>query len=127
MTAVTTTDRPETSSETAVATISARPHEVIAINQPQLEQAHEKMLEWVGKARAQTFAELDEERSALATATERKWATDPFKRRIARLAKRVEFFDKIEEGLRAGLVLVPNFPMDIFAIRTAAKMRRGAK
>jgi acyl carrier protein len=53
------TEATKTSSETAVAVAGSgsRPHEVIAINQPQLELAHAQMLEWVSKARASTFAE----------------------------------------------------------------------
>lgn len=115
----------ETSSATALALVGARPHEVIALNQPQLVAAHAQMLAWVETARTQTFTELDEERTNLATATERKWATEPFKKRVARLTKRVEFFDKIEAALREGYVLVPNFPMTVFAIRTDARAPKG--
>lgn len=117
----------ETAGETsnALALVGARPHEVVALNQPQLVDAHARMIAWVESARTQTFAELDEERANLATATERKWATEPFRKRVSRLTKRVEFFDKIEAALREGYVLVPNFPMTVFAIRTDARAPKG--
>lgn len=122
------TEATKTSSETAVAvagSAGARPHEVIALNLPQLDAAHQQMIGWAKAQQVGVRAELAEERESLKIATHRKWATDPFKRRIARLEKRVQFFSKMEEALAAGFILIPNFDMDVFAIRTRAKTAVG--
>lgn len=114
----------KTSSATAVATIpaaGARAHEVIALDLPQLDAAHVQMTTWAKAQQARVSAELTEERANLKVATTRKWATEPFKRRIARLERRVVFFSKMEDALAAGYILIPNFDMDVFAIRTRAK------
>lgn len=113
----------KTSSATAVATTvaGARAHEVIALNLPQLDAAHVQMTGWARAQQAQVSTELAEERTNLEIATKRKWATDPFKRRIARLEKRVVFFAKMGDALDAGYILIPNFDMDVFAIRTKAR------
>jgi hypothetical protein len=63
-------------------------------------------------------AEKKAEEESLAIAVERKWATAAFRRRISMLGKRIEFYEKIEQALLAGFVIVPNFEMNVFAIRT---------
>lgn len=115
---MTTAVEPQSSS---VAVAESRPHEVIALNMPQLETAHDQMLKWTGAKKASVAAELAEERANLEIATTRKWATEPFKRRIVKLERRVAFFSKMEDALAAGYILIPNFDMDVFAIRTRAR------
>lgn len=109
----------------SLAGVGARALEVIALDQPGLEASHAKMIEWSLSAQRQVSLELEEERSSLEIASKRKWATKPFAARISRLEKRTEFYRKIELALRAGYVLVPNFEMTAFAIRTDAKTPRG--
>lgn len=120
------TDEAKTSSETAVAIVAgARAHEVIALNLPQLDAAHSQMIAWAKAQQSQVSSELAEERASLAVAVKRKWATAPFKRRVSRLERRVEFFSKMEDALAAGFILIPNFDMDVFAIRTRAQTPAG--
>lgn len=115
----------ETSSETAMTLAGPRSLEVIALDQPGLEASHAKMIEWALAAQRQVRSEIAEDTAALEVAKTRKWATKPFSSRITRLERRVEFYQKIELALRAGYVLVPNFEMTAFAVRTDAKSPRG--
>jgi hypothetical protein len=100
-------------------------YELVAVDRPQLEAAHEKMIQWAIEQQDALSKERQDESANLTVAEERKWATAPFKRRLALIEKRWAFYKKIELALRAGYVIVPNFWMNVFAIRTDASKPRG--
>jgi hypothetical protein len=100
---------------------------LVATDRPQLENAHKAMIAWAREAQNRTQRELVEETKILDHARDQKWAVAPHQRRISVLHKRVTFYSKIETALREGYVIVPNFQMNIFAIRTAAKSPRGTE
>jgi hypothetical protein len=100
---------------------------LVATDRPQLENAHKAMIAWAHEAQNRTQRELVEETKILDHARDQKWAVAPHQRRISVLHKRVTFYSKIESALREGYVIVPNFQMNIFAIRTAAKSPRGTE
>lgn len=100
-------------------------HHLVALNQPQLQAAHAQMLGYIRQMIAETRSESVGERANLATAREQGWATAPFERRVRTLGRSLLFYEKLEAALEAGFVLVPNFQMDVFAIRTDAINPRG--
>lgn len=101
--------------------------EMIALDRPQLERAHAQMLEWVRGEQRRVALELSDERAALESAIAHHWDRKPFRRKVAQLEARTTFLGKLEEALLAGYVLVPNFDMDVFAIRTTARAPRGGE
>lgn len=110
--------------------IALRPstgYQLIATDDAQLRTAHGKMIEWARVQVATVEAEKIAEEESLAVAKERKWATVAFTRRIATMEKRITFYRKIESALLAGYVIVPNFQMTVFAIRTKANAPRGGE
>lgn len=60
-------------------------------------------------------ADLEE---SLSIATLHKIPTDALRRQANLMAKRVEFYKKCKAAVDAGFCIVPNFPVDVFAIRT---------
>lgn len=98
---------------------------LIAIDRPQLEAAHRRMIEWAKVMQDRTATELKEEQAVMDVAVKNHWATKRHANACARLEKRIQFYQKIEQALLAGYVLVPNFDMNVFAIRTTAKTPRG--
>ena len=101
-------------------------YQLVAVDQPQLQAAHDKMIEWAHGAQQAVAHELVEEVRVLDHEREQKWAIAPHNRRIKQLNKRLTFYGKIEEALRAGYVIIPNFQMTAFAIRTKAEKPHGA-
>jgi hypothetical protein len=99
---------------------------LIALNRPQLEAAHAKMITFVQGRRARLLADMDEERQALEIAIKNKWAVKRHHAALDRMSKKVTFWDKIEAALNDGFVILPNFELNVFAIRTDAKKPRGA-
>jgi hypothetical protein len=99
--------------------------ELIATDRPQLEAAHARMIEWAQQQIARCRAEQKEEKDAFTIAKAQGWAHERFRRRVAAFDQRITFYEKIEQALRAGYVIVPNLQMTVFAIRTEAKTPRG--
>lgn len=99
-------------------------YQLVALDRGQLESSHAKMIGWAQVRVATVEAEKRAEEESLAVAKERKWATAAFVRRISIMDKRIVFYRKIEAALQAGYVIVPNFEMTVFAIRTKAKAPR---
>lgn len=102
-------------------------YQLVAVDGPQLKTAHAKMIEWAKEQQSKCDVEKAGEEENLRIAEERKWSTTHFKKRITALARRRVFFEKIELALHAGYVIVPNFEMTVFAIRTAAETPRVAR
>lgn len=100
-------------------------YELAAIDNAEMKAAHGQMIEWARGKQLQCDAEKAEQQEALTVAEERKWATSAFRKRIAMLERRRVFYEKIEIALLAGYVIVPNFQMTVFAIRTKDTAPRG--
>lgn len=100
-------------------------YKLVALDRPQLEAAHAKMIDWAKARRDRVDVDLDVEGTALEVAVKNGWLTAPHERRLNVLAKQRTFYDKIIQALEAGFAIVPNFQMDIFAIRTKARSPRG--
>lgn len=98
--------------------------EVSATTPLEMSQAQDSLIAWakwkIGKMK-QEARELAEN---LAIAIKNKWKTDTLRRHSALAVKRVTFYEKIKAALEAGYCIVPNFPIDLFAIRTDRKKPR---
>jgi hypothetical protein len=115
----------ETPETTAVAVQDPATYQLVAVDQGQLNAAHQKMIAWASERQATCAADLAEREEALRIAERRQWDTSALKRRISELQKRHTFYAKIEAALRAGYAIVPNFEMDVFAIRTTRRVPPG--
>lgn len=102
-------------------------YQLIATDEGELRAAHQDMIEWAKDRQLACESERVEVEGNLRVAQENGWKTSPFEKRLPLLARRRAFYAKIEAALRAGYVIVPNFQMTIFAIRTDAKAPRGER
>lgn len=92
---------------------------VIARNPVELEQSQGKLIEWAGKKVAAQKQSMDELQENYDVAVKSKWRSSTLKRHLNIAKKIVRYYEKIEAALKAGYCIVPNFPVDVFAIRTA--------
>lgn len=111
---------------TTISTIPApidptQPLHLVALDRPQLEDAHVQMIAWVNAKLDKIAVDVDVTTTTLNLAIEHGWVTAAHERLLNRLERDRRFFVKVRAALEAGYVLVPNFAMDVFAIRTAAK------
>lgn len=94
---------------------------LIATTPTAVTAAHDDAAKWARLKMHEVRLELAVERENLKSAERAKWATKPFKRNIAKLEARVTFYEKMVVAVDAGYHIVPNFYMDVFAMRTDAK------
>lgn len=97
---------------------------VVARNSQQMAHAQAHLIEWAIRKIEIEKTEHAEIQNNLAIATKNHWNTAMLKRHAARALKRVEFYEKIKLALEAGHVIIPNFDIDIFAIRTTRESPR---
>lgn len=66
-------------------------------------------------------AALDHERQDIETnlelATEHGWKHASVASALSRVGRRIQYYQKMKTAIEAGYVIVPNFPVDLFAVR----------
>jgi len=94
---------------------------VVARNPLEMAQAQDSLLQWAEGKIGKCELELMSIRQNMAVARERKWRLQGWRNqeRMARL--RLQCFQKVRAAIKAGYCLVPNFPVDVIAIRTSAE------
>ena len=90
----------------------------------EMTRAQQSMIGWFEYKAAQIKAEAKDLQEAYKIARRCKWRSSALKRQAEIAEKRAHFYLKITEALRQGYTLIPNFPVQIFAIRTDAKNPR---
>jgi hypothetical protein len=91
---------------------------VIARNPAEMQVAQQKLCEWAAGQVEKSLAELREMEDSLAQARKSKWRTTGFVTNLRYARERFNYYTKVKAALDAGYVIVPNFDLDIFAIRT---------
>lgn len=92
--------------------------EVTASTPDEMAVANSALIVWCEKKINEVKASAAELRAAYDTAVKRKWGAATLKRHAALEEKRITFYEKILTALKAGFMIVPNFPVTAFAIRT---------
>ena len=86
-----------------------------------MKEAQKGLVQWAKKRHGQAQQEEDDLKENLEIATKNKWGTGGLFRAHERAVKLTKYYEKMLAALEAGYCLVPNFPVDIFAIRTTRK------
>lgn len=102
----------------AVATVPPQNIQLTATEPDEIAQCQQHLIAW-GKAKiAELTAEATELGEAYKRAVTVKWKSEPMKRLWDKALKRVSFYQKMVSALEHGFVIIPNFPVTVFAIRT---------
>lgn len=110
-------------SEQALVTVAPEPDtedlqiHLAARNTQEMSLAKQELHAWLtAKIRScrHDFNELEEARKI---AVERKWASTALRNQAANAKNRLKFYGKVLTAVNAGYTIVPNFPVDLFAIR----------
>jgi hypothetical protein len=100
-------------------------HDFVALSPAEMTTAHDGMRRWAESKVREMKAEVKEFQEEAAIARENKWRSGGFERHAKIAQSRLRFYQKIIDALNAGYIVVPNFAMTAFAIRTAAEAPRG--
>lgn len=90
---------------------------VVAEHPSELEAAQNRLIGWADARCAALQADWDEASKALEDAKSHKWRAGPFRTVLTKVEHEQEYMGKMREALKAGYCIVPNFPVDIIAIR----------
>jgi len=93
---------------------------VIALSPTDLAPAQQSLIGWCDQRIAHWIAEHKEATEGYEHAVKNKWKAGPFQRIVQRANRRIGFYRKVKAAIEAGYLIVPNFPIEIFAIRTNA-------
>ena len=95
--------------------------ELTAENVDEIEQCQAALVKWARAKAAEVKHQFEELQESWKHAVKRKWKSDVLKRHAAIAEKRLNYYEKIRAAIEAGYQIVPNLPMQIFAIRTDRK------
>lgn len=93
--------------------------ELVALAPSDLLAAQTNLVMWCDGKVTAIRREADDLRENLKIAKENKWRTTGLQSALSRTEKRIPFYEKIKAAVAAGYLIVPNFPVDIFAMRVS--------
>jgi hypothetical protein len=94
---------------------------LVALTQQDVAPAQMNLVAWCrGKLEALGL-ELREHRQNLRHAQQAKWATKPWTSQISKTKARMVYYAKIMAAVNAGYLIIPNFDLDVFAVRTTRR------
>lgn len=99
-------------------------NQLVALSPTDLAPAQASLISWCDSRITKWNAELAEATESYEHAISHKWKASPFQRSMNKAASKIRFYDKIKAAIEAGYLIVPNFPIEVFAIRTKAKSPR---
>lgn len=91
---------------------------VVARNPAEMQVAQHELCVWAADRVVKAEAELAEAEGSLEQAKKSKWRQTGFKTHVRHAIERLKYYRKVRAALEDGYVIVPNFDLDIFAIRT---------
>lgn len=98
---------------------------VTALHPIQMQESQEALIAWCNKKIIAVTDEADELRLAYEHAKKNKWQTATLNRHYNLALKRQQYYIKIQTALVQGYYIVPNFPIQMFVIRTRKDRPKG--
>lgn len=102
--------------ETALATVEPSVH-LVARNPQEMALSRNSLLDWMTKKSELAATELRDIEEIREHARKSKWRVSSLDRQTKLAKQRLNFYVKIRQTIEAGYTIVPNFPIDLFAIR----------
>lgn len=91
----------------------------VSATQPEeMRQSNAALMRWCQHKLRECRAEIEDLTQELEIATRNKWRASGFKRQLDKARKRIVYYGKIFQALKAGYCIIPNFPIEGFLIRT---------
>lgn len=111
------------SADTQVVRLPPAPDDlvVLATNPAEMQQAQTQLLAWADRKMEILQAELAEAEQNLAECKKLKVRTASWTRQVGLARDRITFYEKIRAAIAEGYYIVPNFPVQVIAVRTDAK------
>lgn len=100
---------------------------VVAEHPGQLQDAQKALVEWFTRKVKAIDAELLDARKSLSDARLHGWRVQPFQKVIRDLEVAYDYYGKAKTAVSEGYCIVPDFPVDVVAVRTSKDMPTGGE
>jgi hypothetical protein len=90
---------------------------LVARNPVQMQNAQADLAVWLRSKTTQVKLEVDELNSAISEAQENGWSTSALTRQRNKVAGQATYYFKLLTAVESGYTIIPEFPIDVFAIR----------
>jgi len=94
------------------------PYVVFARNPQEMAAAQTALISWASRKIVEVKEEHAELLENYEIAKKNKWRTATLYKHANLASKRVTFYEKVKVALEEGYCIIPNFPVDTFAVRT---------
>jgi hypothetical protein len=108
------------STEQSLATMPPLP--LVALTPQDLAASQAHLKNWCALRLGLERRELADAEQNLVTAKKSKWKSAPFQTRVYSIQKRIRFYEKVQAAVEHGYLVIPDFPIDVFAVRTTAAL-----
>lgn len=90
---------------------------LVALTPAEMLPAQQALETWCDQKIAALRVELADLETNLELTTEHGWKHTSVAATLNRTTKRITYYDKMKQAVAAGYLMVPNFPIDVFAVR----------
>jgi hypothetical protein len=94
---------------------------VFARTPGELEHSQGEIIGWVTQTLALHRRKMREAEANLKAAIDAKVKTAPWRHQVTLAKRRITYYDKVRQALEAGYFIVPDFPINVIAVRTKRK------
>lgn len=99
--------------------------ELTATIPQEMVESQTQLIEWCNIKVASIQADVKELEQAVDHAVKSKWSASALRNQLAKAKKTLIYYVKVREALNEGYYIVPNFPVQLFAIRTKKEEPQG--
>lgn len=103
---------------------SLRDIELFATTADQIQPAQTHLIAWCEGQIKEVLEEQKECEENLQIAIKSKWRTVGLRSLLNRISRRITFYEKVRDAVKMGFIIVPDFPVDVFAVRTTKSQPR---
>lgn len=99
--------------------------QLVARQPEEMQRAQQQLITWFEQKIAACRREAADANDNLAIAQRSGWKLASFRRQAQLAGRRIAFYEKCKAAVEAGYALVPNFPVDVFAVRATKGKPKG--
>lgn len=96
--------------------------QLVAYSKEQMQAAQVQLVAWFTRKLTEAQQQRNEASDAKTSALAGGFNTAPFHRMWERASKMCEFYEKAVDAVQAGYVIMPDLPVDVFAVRTKRRI-----
>lgn len=100
---------------------------LVARNPVEMQASQSNLAAWLRAKIAEIGAEMQEYQDALEHATKNKWNKRGLQKAVSNAFYRQQFYEKTLAAVEAGFTIIPEFPIDIFAVRVEREGPKGSR